>query len=213
MTDQPTHSQQRSPSQRLLAIAERLAARHSSLTMAELVDSMGRTGLGMTMLLLSVLALLPIPGPFGFLCGGLITLVAAQIMAGARRVWLPECLRKLSLSTDILLKACRGCVTLLSPVDRFLVPRRFLFLTGRLARVFLAVPLFAMAIALTLPIPFVNMMPALSLIAFSLAFVSRDGVAVIAGTALAIASIVWLILLTLFGNHILDRLLPYLPFT
>ncbi len=76
-------------------------------------------------------------------------------------------------------------------------------LTGRRARMLLAIPLLAMAFVLALPIPLGNLPPAASLIAISLGLVARDGVLVIVGLGLAVVAIGWIGALILVGAELL----------
>ena len=79
----------------LAAIGRRIDALDApSIALGELVDGLGQAGIGMTILILTLPALIPVPGPFGMVFGSLIAFVSVQLMFGARRLWLPEVVRR-----------------------------------------------------------------------------------------------------------------------
>jgi hypothetical protein len=80
-------------SAQLMALSRRLKDRDGGVPLGEIVDGLGRTGIGMTLLLLSLPALIPIPGPFGLAFGSIVALVSLQLMLGARRLLLPGFVR------------------------------------------------------------------------------------------------------------------------
>lgn len=201
------HQAKWTASGQLQRLGQRMAERGPVVSLGELIDGLGQTGLGMTLLVLTLPALIPIPGPFGLVFGTLIAFVSLQVMAGARRLWLPDLLRRRQLSTATIENIVERGVPILRRVEAWLKPRRLLPLTGRLARMALAVPLFVMAVTLALPVPLGNVPPAASLIMFSLALMLRDGMAVIAGLVLAVLAVLWMALLIVSGAEILDRLL------
>jgi hypothetical protein len=193
-------------SMQLAALCKRLEGRVGDVTLGEITDGLGRTGIGMTLLLLSLPALIPIPGPFGLVFGSIVALVSLQLMFGARRLLLPNWVRKRSISVTAVQAMVEKGAPLLRKAERFLKPRRLLPLTGRAGRMALGLPLALMGIAVALPVPLGNVPPVASLIALSLGLMMRDGVAVLAGLALAVVAILWFFLLFLFGAQIIDWL-------
>jgi hypothetical protein len=190
----------------LRRLGQRLAEREQATSLGEMIDGLGQTGLGMTLLVLTLPALIPIPGPFGMVFGTMIAFVSVQVMFGARRLWLPDLLRRRRLTAASVKTIVDKAVPLLEKVEVWLKPRRLLPLTGRLAQMALAIPLFVMAVTLALPVPLGNVPPAASLIMFSLALMLRDGVAVIVGLVLAVLAVLWMTLLIVSGAEILDWL-------
>jgi hypothetical protein len=188
----------------LAALGARLARQDRAVSLGEIVDGLGRTGLGMTLLLLSLPALIPIPGPFGLVFGTVVAVVSLQLMCGARRLMLPAFIRQRPVPPTIIAAMVSKGVPLLQRAERFLRPRRMLWLTGKVGRMALGLPLALMGVAVALPVPMGNVPPVASLIALSLGLMLRDGVAVLVGLALALVAIAWFVLLFLFGAHILD---------
>jgi hypothetical protein len=189
-------------SARLLALGRKVEERHSTPSLGEVLDGMGPAGLGLTLLLLTLPSLIPLPGPFGMVFGTVIGFVSLQVLVGSRRLWLPEVIRRRPVSKDVFATLVAKGVPMLERLEAWLKPRRLLPLTGRLARIGLAMPLFVMAVTLALPIPLGNLMPAASLIAFALGFMTRDGYAVLAGLVLSVLALVWTGFLIVFGAQL-----------
>lgn len=177
--------------------------------LGEVLDSFGHAGIGLMLLILTLPALVPIPGPWGMIFGTILSLVALQVMVGARRLWVPEAVRRRPLAAATVAKIAAATAPTLASVERFLEPRRFLPLTGRQARMMIAIPIFINAVIIALPIPTGNLVPAFATIAFSLGLVTRDGLAVVAGIVLSIAALVWTGILFVFGATIVDYLVQW----
>ncbi len=94
---QDNRDEYQSPSEQLRAIGATLEERDAPVSLGKIIDRLGEAGIGMTLIILTVPALIPIPGPFGFFFGTLIALVAFQLMFGAGRLWLPQIIRKRTL--------------------------------------------------------------------------------------------------------------------
>lgn len=191
-------------SSRLAAQFNRFASRREAVALGEVVDAMGAAGLATMTLLLTVLALVPLPGPFGILFGGLLALIAIQFLSGARRLRMPRAVRRCSLPAATFPLLLSHGIPLIKRMEMRSTPRRMLSLTGRQARVLLGIPLLAMALILALPIPLGNLLPAASLIAISLGLVARDGVLVLLGLGVAMIAVAWTGALVLVGAEVLD---------
>jgi hypothetical protein len=189
-------------SRRLLAIARTVRAEEPSV--GELFDGLESEGLGLTLLLLTLPALIPLPGPFGMVFGTLVALVALQILFGAERLWLPETLRRRPVPQRLLRKVIRAGLDWASFAERGLREDRLVWLTGRRARMLLALPLLLMAVTIILPIPMGNVMPALALIAASIGFMACDGLAVLVSILIAMAAVVWTAVLLYTGAAAAD---------
>ena len=190
----------------LLALARSIGDRADGVPLGEIVDGLGRAGIGMTLLILSLPALIPLPGPFGMVFGCLVALVSLQMMFGAQRLFLPAFVRSWRLPAHAVRAMIDKGVPLLRRAERLLKRRRLLPLTGRLGRMALGLPLLVMGVAVALPVPTGNVPPVASLIAISLGLVARDGVAVLVGLGLAVLAIGWFALLFFFGAELLEWL-------
>ncbi len=191
-------------STRLKRLGERLAAEDRPVAVGEVVDSFGPAGIGLLLLFLTLPALVPLPGPWGMTFGTILSLVALQVMAGARKVWVPATIRRRSVSADLVARLAAASHPTLAAAERWLQPRRLLPLTGRQARMLVAVPIFINAVIIALPIPMGNLVPAFATIAISLGICVRDGAAVLVGLLLSVAALIWTGALLMFGAAIID---------
>jgi len=189
-------------SRRLLAIARTVRAEEPSV--GELFDGLEAEGLGLTLLLLTLPALIPLPGPFGMVFGTLVALVALQILFGAERLWLPESLRRRPVPQRLLRNVIRAGLDWAGFADPDFPWDRLVWLTGRRARMLLALPLLLMAVTIILPIPMGNVMPALALIAAAIGFMACDGLAVLVSILIAMAAVVWTAVLLYTGAAAAD---------
>jgi hypothetical protein len=188
----------------LMALGATLKDRHGGVPIGDVVDGLGRTGIGMTLLLLSLPALIPIPGPFGMMFGTVVAIVSLQLILGARRLILPGFIRQRELPSSAITAMIAKGVPLLQRAERFMRPRRLLPLTGKAGRMALGLPVMLMGVAIALPVPTGNVPPVAALIAISLGLTMRDGVAVLVGLGLAVLAVLWFAFLFLFGAQALE---------
>jgi hypothetical protein len=173
--------------------------------LGEVFDRLGSEGFGLALLLLTLPTLIPIPGPVGMTFGTLIALLALQVMVGARALWLPAVLHRRPLPRAALRGVIAWTLPWLTRAERFLEEGRLARLAEGRVRVLLAVPLLLLGIALTLPIPFGNVAPALALIAFAVAFMGRDGAVTLIALVLSVVALAWAGLLVFAGAAILEQ--------
>ena len=171
-------------SRQLAALAE-VAAGSGSMTLGELLAAMGRTSFAFAILFLSLPALTPIPGPFGMFFGSCLAIVSLQIIAGKRSIWLPQMLAQRRLSASAVELVVRHTSPLVARVEAILRRDRLKRLTGRKAEILLGVPVFLLAVAVALPIPFGNFLPVAALVVIALGLRERDGLATLFGILLA----------------------------
>ena len=193
------HPEQSGAASQLASLALRIKERADKISLGEIVDELGHAGIGMVLLLLSLPALVPIPGPVGFVFGLFVALVALQLMVGAKRIVLPDFVRRWRLPAAAVRAFAAKGEPILRAVETWLRPRRLLALTGRSARMALGLPIMLMGLAVALPVPTGNVPPVASLIVLSLGLINRDGLAVIVGLVLAILAVGWFAILFYFG--------------
>jgi hypothetical protein len=167
------------------------SAEHSDLTMGDLVDRLE----GRVYTLLLVLLALPFCQPF-MLPGlstpfGMVIALLGLRFALRQHPWLPQSLLKTHLSGKYLPKILHGSARVLGGIEKLLHPRlSFLFefrLTQFLAG--MAVFLSGLMLLLPLPIPFSNMLPALTVVFVASSFSERDGATLGAGLILFLISL------------------------
>lgn len=157
-----------------------------TLTLDEILDSVGRRSYGPLLLVIGLFAISPatiVPG-MTWLAAALTLLVAGQMALGLPRIWLPKKALQAQLPRDAVrsgIERARGAAKF---IDKLLMPR----LT------FLSKPPFVNLVALmviaaaltTFPlglIPFAPLAPGLAVVFFGLGMVARDGLWLALGTA------------------------------
>ena len=168
-----------------------LHARKAELTVGEMVARVEReAGPGAVLFVLTLPILLPLPPGVSMVLALPLLLIALQIMAGRRRLWMPDALSRRSVNRKALVGLLHR---LLPPLKRFeiLVRPRLTFLTGRIGARLIGLACALRAVVLVLPIPFANLAPALALTMFALGLTRRDGLLVLAGYGLmALAAVI-----------------------
>lgn len=176
------------------------------LTVGAMVDSLGRSGHGLILLMLALPSFIPVPGlPTGLVFGVALMLVAVQMIRGQQTVALPGWIRRQSLPKGALLVIVTKLDSWMLRLERLLRPR-LQALTEGAAITIVGLLVLIMGITLLLPVPFGNQGPAFAVVVFAFGIMEKDGLAIIAGTVLAAIGFAWNIALVIFGVAITEWL-------
>lgn len=151
------------------------------LTVGEVFQTMDKASFGFTMLLLSLPAMIPIPGPFGLIFGSALAIVTLQFAFGVQSLWLPAFLRSRRISARAFELLNHHASPMVGKIERLVRPGRMKTLTGSRLRYILALPVFALAVAVALPIPFGNLAPVTAICVIAVGLIERDGLVVMLG--------------------------------
>lgn len=174
---------------RRLARLRAHVAEAGSVTLDELMSAMGRSSIAFAILILSLPALTPIPGPFGLVFGSCLAIVSLQIIAGFRRIWLPQFLGQRQVSGGTVELMVRYTAPLVARVETLLRKNRLRRFAGPRVQAFLGLPVLMLAIAVALPIPFGNMLPVAALVMIALGLMERDGLVTILGLGMGVVAL------------------------
>lgn len=172
------------------------------VAIGEVVRRLGSKGFGLALIALALPAMIPIPGPFGMVTGCCLMLVAWQMLSGHRRLALPSFLADRHIAVGGLRQVVDRAVPWLHRLEAFMRRDRWRSLTGRSSRALTGLPVLVLAIVLALPIPFGNIGPVISLIVIGLALMTRDGLALMLGLVLTLATVAWTAALFFAGARI-----------
>lgn len=153
------------------------------LSLRELAELHGPAAPGSLLILLAAPCLLPIPGVGTVLGLSLLTL-AAGLWRGASEHGLPERVAHLTLSAEWARRVLRILAQCHGATEGW-VKARMGPGAASPGRRWLAAVVALMALLIVLPIPFGNVLPALSLVLAGLAVTARDGLALMAAYVLA----------------------------
>ncbi len=160
-----------------------------TVTVGELLDSIGRRAHGPVLLLLGFVAVSPltvIPGA-SWLVAALTLVFSLQVAAGLSHPWLPGAMIRFSFRREHLIKGVAAGERYAHMLDALVRPR-LVFLTAP-PFLQLATIVCVLAAAMTFPlglVPFGPVLPGLTILLFGLALTARDGF-VLAFSGLAFA--------------------------
>lgn len=168
-----------------------------SVTLGDMMDSVGAKAFGPLLVIPGIISFLPIPGT-GFLAGALAILISLQIAIARGRIWLPGFLKERSVSREKLEKFMdriepwgQRLGKVIDPRLTFLTEPPFVFLVA-----FVALAMGGLMFVLT-PFFYAVAVPGLVLIIVGLAQTVGDGIVLFVGYAAAVGTAMlaaWLIL-------------------
>jgi hypothetical protein len=153
----------------------------------------GHDGLAPVVFVLTLPILLPLPPGLSMVMALPLLMAAPQMMIGRRDLWLPDRLSRQDMSREKMHATVKRVLPWLLRLEKVVHPR-LTFLTGRIGAGVAGAVCTLMAIVLVLPIPFANVLPALTVLLLSLGLARRDGLAILIGVLLlaaAITGVVW----------------------
>jgi hypothetical protein len=153
-----------------------------SLTLGELVVLLGDMGNGILIILFCLIFMQPIPFPGISTPIGAVIIILATLQYFRKAPKIPQRFQKYVIPQKALHKVSEVARKLWSRIERFLHPRMF-FLTKAPVFRFINLSLIiisALFLALPLPIPFSNTVPAVVILLVSFAQLEDDGVLVLA---------------------------------
>jgi hypothetical protein len=166
------------------SLRDLLRSRKARLNLGEVVHRFeGHGGLGEVLFILTLPVLLPLPPGASMVLALPLLIVAPQIVAGRKTLWLPRWLADRTVERKGFAKLIHRILKPLQRVEAMGRPR-LSFMTGPLGARLVGVAATVIALVLVLPIPFANLLPALALGLFALGLTRRDGLMVLGGYTL-----------------------------
>jgi hypothetical protein len=196
MDDIP-HDQLRSPaaasgSRRTSQLLRHFVVSHTEprISLGALRDALDDRGFGVLLFIFALPNLVPVNIPLlSAVLGVPLVLLAAQLSYGRHKPWFPDWLTSQSFPREGFVAVVNRALPFLERVEKVLRPRLTVLLSWTGERL-VGIAILILAVVLTLPIPFANWLPACGIAVFGLAIVEKDGVAVLVGLALGIASVI-----------------------
>ncbi|WP_138473290.1 exopolysaccharide biosynthesis protein [Poseidonocella sp. HB161398] len=160
-----------------------------TLTLGNLLSSLGEASFGWAIVVFSLLTFLPLPPGSSLITALPVLVTTAQMALGFPSVRLPGVLARIRLDPDKLRRAILRLRPVTRRLERVLTPRHGHLFTRRNEQV-LGVLSFAISVALFLPVPFSGWFPAISLFVLGVALVERDGLVAAIGLGLGGTSVI-----------------------
>lgn len=204
----PGQKSQRQPNTSLSSLLLDTAAQFETerVKVRDITETLGHRSFGFILLMFAIPNSLPIVGIPGVsaVTGLPMLLVAVQMMLNHKRVYLPRWIADSSVATSDFRRIIEKVAPWLKRFEKLLRPRIDILTRGNADR-WLGAVCALLAFFLILPIPFGNLIPGLGILFIALGLIERDGICVLIGLGLGVASIaylgglVWVILNTLIA--------------
>ena len=157
------------------------------LNVRAIADAVADRSLGAILTLFAIVNCIPGPPGTSFILGLPVVIVAAQMLAGQRTIWLPRRIADVAIPRAGFGRALARILPWLAYIEKFLKPRAWPL--SRLAgeRLVGTVSLL-LGIIIVLPIPMANGVTAFAVALLGLALSERDGIWLLAGLVVAMAA-------------------------
>ncbi len=159
-----------------------------TLDFKTLMSGLGRRAFGMLLLMAVLPAFIPIPIG-GILSGPLVVLIAAQLLLGQRRPWLPGFIASRGPKRRTVARFERIVAPWLLRLEHIVRARLAGVLDHRLASIVTGLLLLLLGVLLSLPIPFTNYLLGALILLFALALLERDGALMLVAWGVGIATV------------------------
>lgn len=160
------------------------------VTVGEIIERLEDQAFGLLLLLLALPNCIPsIPG-LSTIFGVMMMAPAVQLILGRDELWLPQRIRRWSISRDALRMAIKGSLPVLRPIERFIAPH-WTALTRPPFTQFLGLQTLVLAMVMILPIPLGHWLPGVAIAATALALLQRDGRLALLSVPLAIGGVIF----------------------
>ncbi|WP_157016148.1 exopolysaccharide biosynthesis protein [Mesorhizobium xinjiangense] len=175
------------------------------VTIGAIRDALGDRSFAALLVFFASFNLLPLPPGASVLLGLPLVIVSAQMVYGKRTAWLPRFLMRKSLSAEQFRGLADRLVPRLRLLERLIRPRYWPFWRRQGDRIIGAIAL-VLAIAVVLPVPLGNWLPAFASALVGLALSERDGILFAIGVTLGVISLAIIAAVVLSAGAILHFL-------
>lgn len=166
-----------------------LAARNdANFTIADLRDALADRSFATLLFFFAAINLLPLPPGASAFLGLPPLLIAAQMIIGQEKVWLPHFILKRPVAAARFRQMVGKMSPWLRKIERVVKPRYWLLPTALADRLIGAIAFF-LSLLLVAPIPLGNWLPALAIALLGLALSERDGILLGAALLATIAAL------------------------
>lgn len=185
----------------LSALLQEISDRYRPIpevTVGSLLDAFHERGFGFFLFLIALPGALPIPSlGISTLIALPLLLLTAQQALGFRTIWLPEKLKRKTISNGAIQKFIDLAMPWIRRLEKFVRPR-FSFVTQGVFSHMIGISGLIMAMSNALPVPLTNHVPCIGICLMSVGVVMRDGLAVMGGMVLGLAWIAMLVVAFIF---------------
>lgn len=159
------------------------------VSLGDLIDRTADRGYGLLLLLLGLPMLIPfLPPGSSTVVGPIYAAFAIQMLTGARRPWIPHRFRNRVMARGTVRTLRNRGLPMIRTVERLSRPRG-LWVSERVVLRAAGLMVLLMGVVLLSPLPFLNTLPALSVMLIGVGLLNRDALFVLAGMAVGLFSL------------------------
>lgn len=186
---QQTHTSLATALEQSLGQARAADAPQQGPSIGELCQAVGEKGFGLLLVILSLPSALPLPAPgYSTPFGIALALIALQMLAGRRSLWLPQKLNNLRIQPKLAAKMLQAASRFLRSLERWIKPRQQ-WIRARGGQAALAAVVLLMSALMILPIPLTNTFPAMVIFIIGVGLAEEDGLLAILAFAVGLAAL------------------------
>ncbi|WP_341747413.1 exopolysaccharide biosynthesis protein [Candidatus Tisiphia endosymbiont of Dascillus cervinus] len=158
---------------------------------SELLVDFHENGLLLTILFFAIPVAIPLPYLPGFttIVGIPLMILSMQMLLGFRQVSLPSKINNYQISNDILINISDKIVPKIKFVEKYIRPR-FSFAASIYCEQFIGLISLICSIAISIPLPLTNAVPALGITIMALGLLNRDGLTIVLGFITSIVGLI-----------------------
>ena len=155
----------------------------------EILLGLRHRAFGFTMLIFALPSCVPMPPGVPTVCGIALVIIALNLIAVRKRLWLPSAIADRSIARTDLRRLVDRMLPFLQRLERICKPR-LAVMTEPIGKVFIGLVVLVLGVLLILPIPFVgNIPPAFAAVIIAIGVTERDGAVVLIGLLTSVAAI------------------------
>jgi hypothetical protein len=164
----------------------------------DIIERLHERGIGFLLFIFALPAALPLPGlGINLIIALPLLLLTAQQAMGRRAVWVPEKMKYKYISRARFEGMVSGALPFLKFIEKLVKPR-LEFITQGVFSHLIGVFGVIMTLAICVPLPLTNTVPAFGIAMMAVGVIMRDGLAVIAGALIGLAWVAMLVFVIVF---------------
>lgn len=167
------------------------------ISLFDIRDSLHERGFGLLLIIFTLPCAIPLPGITAII-GFPLIIFSVQMILGFDSPWLPKWVGQQAIKRSTLATMIEKASPYLRKVER-LLRVRLSFASSATGEKVIGIFCFICAVAIALPIPLGNAVPALGILIMSLGLLSRDGIIIILGMIIAVIGTIISIAVVVFG--------------
>jgi len=174
--------------------------RQPQVKLLDILSLAGERIFGFLFVILALPSALPVPAPgYSIPFGIVMLLLAFQLIAGAKRPWLPPRMMNHAIKLEKVQGVVKAGIPWLKRIEAIARPRLSYICTSLPGRVVIGVAIALMSISMMIPIPLTNSLPAIGIFITSFGLIEDDGAISLAGLVVCLMGALLTTSILIFG--------------